>query len=88
FFSAVRFTLLDHQSPTTGLFPTKSQSKSNAAKVRDSLYCAAAVWALSLAYRRSDDDKGRIHELEHSAVKCLRGILYCYMRQSLKVSAF
>ncbi|XP_078731901.1 phosphorylase b kinase regulatory subunit beta-like isoform X3 [Lampetra fluviatilis] len=84
----VRFTLLDHQSPTTGLFPAKSQSVSNAAKVRDSLYCAAAVWALSLAYRRSDDDKGRIHELEHSAVKCLRGILYCYMRQSLKLERY
>ncbi|KAK4814178.1 hypothetical protein QYF61_010010, partial [Mycteria americana] len=35
---------------------------------------------------RIDDDKGRTHELEHSAIKCMRGILYCYMRQADKVS--
>lgn len=36
--------------------------------------------------RRIDDDLGRTHELEHSAIKCMRGILYCYMRQADKVS--
>lgn len=36
-------------------------------------------------HRRIDDDMGRTHELEHSAIKCMRGILYCYMRQSDKV---
>lgn len=36
--------------------------------------------------RRIDDDMGRTHELEHSAIKCMRGILYCYMRQADKVS--
>lgn len=34
---------------------------------------------------RIDDDMGRTHELEHSAIKCMRGILYCYMRQADKV---
>ncbi|XP_014383895.1 PREDICTED: phosphorylase b kinase regulatory subunit beta [Myotis brandtii] len=43
---------------------------------------------LSLPPRRIDDDKGRTHELEHSAVKCMRGILYCYMRQADKVQQF
>ena len=37
--------------------------------------------------RRIDDDMGRTHELEHSAIKCMRGILYCYMRQADKVSS-
>lgn len=36
-------------------------------------------------YRHVGDDKGRTHELEQSAVKCMRGILFCYMRQSDKV---
>ena len=35
--------------------------------------------------RHVSDDKGRTHELEQSAVKCMRGILFCYMRQSEKV---
>uniref|UniRef100_A0A4W5MNF3 Phosphorylase b kinase regulatory subunit n=1 Tax=Hucho hucho TaxID=62062 RepID=A0A4W5MNF3_9TELE len=81
-------TILNYQSPTTGLFPTETCSSCNEAKVRDSLYCAASSWALALAYRRIDDDMGRTHELEHSAIKCVRGILYCYMRQSDKVEQF
>lgn len=45
------------------------------------------TWRRStLTCRRIDDDMGRTHELEHSAIKCMRGILYCYMRQSDKVS--
>ncbi|KAM9228406.1 phosphorylase b kinase regulatory subunit beta isoform 4-T4 [Leptosomus discolor] len=32
--------------------------------------------------------QGRTHELEHSAIKCMRGILYCYMRQADKVQQF
>ncbi|XP_014306073.2 phosphorylase b kinase regulatory subunit beta-like, partial [Myotis lucifugus] len=81
-------TVLLYQSPTTGLFPTKTCGGDQQAKVQDSLYCAAAAWAVALAYRRIDDDKGRTHELEHSAVKCMRGILYCYMRQADKVQQF
>ncbi|NXV78960.1 KPBB kinase, partial [Atlantisia rogersi] len=45
-------------------------------------------YELSLLPRRIDDDKGRTHELEHSAIKCMRGILYCYMRQADKVQQF
>ena len=44
------------------------------------------LWLLH--YRRIDDDKGRTHELEHSAIKCMRGILYCYMHQADKVQQF
>uniref|UniRef100_A0AAY5E9L8 Phosphorylase b kinase regulatory subunit n=1 Tax=Electrophorus electricus TaxID=8005 RepID=A0AAY5E9L8_ELEEL len=84
----MKSTILNYQSPTTGLFPVKTCSDCNEAKVRDSLYCAASSWALALAYRRVDDDMGRTHELEHSAIKGMRGILYCYMRQSDKVESF
>ena len=35
--------------------------------------------------RQVGDDKGRTHELEQSAVKCMRGLLFCYMRQAQKV---
>ncbi|NXA98169.1 KPBB kinase, partial [Melanocharis versteri] len=88
YYKIVKSTLLLHQSPTTGLFPTKTYGDNQMAKVHDSLYCAACAWALALAYRRIDDDKGRTHELEHSAIKCMRGILYCYMRQADKVQKF
>uniref|UniRef100_A0A3B3WIX4 Phosphorylase b kinase regulatory subunit n=1 Tax=Poecilia mexicana TaxID=48701 RepID=A0A3B3WIX4_9TELE len=84
----VKTTILNYQSPTTGLFPVKTFSDIKEAKVRDSLYCAACAWALGMAYRRIDDDLGRTHELEHSAIKCMRGILYCYMRQADKVEEF
>uniref|UniRef100_A0AAR2IN29 Phosphorylase b kinase regulatory subunit n=1 Tax=Pygocentrus nattereri TaxID=42514 RepID=A0AAR2IN29_PYGNA len=87
-YNAVKSTILNYQSPTTGLFPVKTCSNYEEAKVRDSLYCAASAWALAMAYRRIDDDMGRTHELEHSAIKCMRGILYCYMRQSDKVERF
>lgn len=82
-YSAVKRLLVAHQSPTTGLF-----SCGDIAHVRDSVYCAAALWALGLAYRRIDDDGGRGCELEYSAVKCMRGILTCYMRQASKVEKF
>ncbi|ELK15354.1 Phosphorylase b kinase regulatory subunit beta [Pteropus alecto] len=88
YYKIVKSTLLLYQSPTTGLFPTKTCGGDPKAKIQDSLYCAAAAWALALAYRRIDDDKGRAHELEHSAVKCMRGVLYCYMRQADKVQQF
>ncbi|XP_067351112.1 phosphorylase b kinase regulatory subunit beta isoform X1 [Channa argus] len=88
YYNAVKTTILNYQSPTTGLFPVRTCSTCKEAKVRDSLYCAAGAWALAMAYRRIDDDMGRTHELEHSAIKCMRGILYCYMRQADKVEQF
>ncbi|KAI4889121.1 hypothetical protein NFI96_014259 [Prochilodus magdalenae] len=58
-YNAVKSTILNYQSPTTGLFPVKTCSDCREAK----------------------------HELEHWN-KCMRGILYCYMRQSDKVEKF
>ena len=42
----------------------------------------------SVIARRIDDDKGRTHELAQSAVKCMRGILECWMRQADKLENF
>jgi phosphorylase kinase alpha/beta subunit len=39
-------------------------------------------------YRRIDNDKGKTHELSQSAVKCMRGIMACWMRQADKVEKF
>uniref|UniRef100_A0A8C6M2P4 Phosphorylase b kinase regulatory subunit n=1 Tax=Nothobranchius furzeri TaxID=105023 RepID=A0A8C6M2P4_NOTFU len=47
----VKTTILNYQSPTTGLFPVRTYSNCKEAKVRDSLYCAACSWALAVAYR-------------------------------------
>lgn len=53
------------------------------AVIRDSIYCSVAVWSLYQAYiRRVDDDHGKTHELGQSVVKCMRGILLVWMRQS------
>ena len=35
-----------------------------------------------------DDSQGRAYELQQAAVKCMRGILFCYMRQADKVSVW
>ena len=50
-------------------------------RVEDFLYFFNIVYVP----RQVDDDKGRNYELEQSAVKCMRGILFCYMRQAAKV---
>ncbi|RWS29536.1 putative phosphorylase b kinase regulatory subunit beta-like protein [Leptotrombidium deliense] len=82
FYGQVKRQLLQYQSPTTGLFPRIS-SEQNEAHVRDSLYCAMAIWALYQAYtKRIDDDNGKAHELGQSVVKCFRGVLFAWMRQS------
>ena len=42
--------------------------------------------SVTLAHcRQMGDDKGRTYELEQCAVKCMRGILFCYMRQAERV---
>ena len=33
-------------------------------------------------FRRIDDDRGKAYELGQSSVKCMRGILFCWMRQA------
>ena len=38
-------------------------------KSLSTVFCAAAMWSLSLAYRLTDDDGGRRYELEQCCVK-------------------
>lgn len=39
-------------------------------------------------FRRIDDDRGKSYELGQSAVKCMRGILACWVRQAEQVELF
>ena len=82
FFQLVKRQILRFQSPTTGLFPSMSNDVTEAV-ILDSIFCSAAIWAVYQAYHRLiDDDHGAAHGLGQSAVKCMRGILMAWMRQS------
>ncbi|CAL1279955.1 unnamed protein product [Larinioides sclopetarius] len=81
YYGQVKRQILNHQSSTTGLFPQMTEEK-EIASIRDSIYCAVAIWSLYQAYKRIDDDRGKAYELGQSAVKCMRGILFCWMRQA------
>ncbi|GBP87004.1 Probable phosphorylase b kinase regulatory subunit beta [Eumeta japonica] len=39
-------------------------------------------------HRRIDDDRGKSYELGQSTVKCMRGILECWVKQAPRVEAF
>lgn len=41
-----------------------------------------------LICRRIDDDRGKSHELGQSAVKCMRGILECWIKQGKRIESF
>ena len=45
-------------------------------------------WYPTPATRRIDDDHGKAFELAGSCIKCMRGILTCWMRQSERVEQF
>ncbi|XP_069983940.1 probable phosphorylase b kinase regulatory subunit beta isoform X4 [Penaeus vannamei] len=87
YYGIVKRQLLQNQSITLGLFPACSMEKTEA-DIRTSIYCAASIWSLYQSYRRIDDDRGKAYELGQSCVKCMRGILMCWMRQSEKVERF
>ncbi|KAK7002162.1 hypothetical protein SK128_008210 [Halocaridina rubra] len=87
YYGVVKRQLLHNQSITLGLFPATSAEK-QIADMRTSIYCAAAIWSLYQAYRRIDDDRGKAYELGQSCVKCMRGILTCWMRQTERVENF
>uniref|UniRef100_A0A915PP76 Phosphorylase b kinase regulatory subunit n=1 Tax=Setaria digitata TaxID=48799 RepID=A0A915PP76_9BILA len=76
----VQKLILEYQSVTSGLFPRYSKNR-EIGFVKDSIYCALACWSCSIAYKRLDDDRGRQTELKQSAVKAMRGIMFCWMQQ-------
>ncbi|XP_044021061.1 probable phosphorylase b kinase regulatory subunit beta isoform X2 [Aphidius gifuensis] len=87
YYGIVKRQLLNHQSCITGLFPEVTSDKI-VGSVKDSIYCAASIWSLYQAYRRIDDDRGKSYELGQSAVKCMRGILECWIKQSDRIELF
>ncbi|XP_026281117.1 probable phosphorylase b kinase regulatory subunit beta isoform X1 [Frankliniella occidentalis] len=87
YYGIVKRQLLRYQSSITGLFPVVS-TETEVASVRESIYCAAAIWSLYQAYRRIDDDRGKSYELGQSSVKCMRGILECWIKQAPRIELF
>lgn len=92
FYQQVSTVILSRQHPITGLLPASTAINSHGnytdAWVRDNVYSILAVWGLSLAYRKIDEDQGRTYELEQSVVKLMRGLLFAMMQQSHKVERF
>ena len=39
-------------------------------------------------FRRIDDDRGKSYELGQCSVKCMRGILECWIKQSSRIELF
>lgn len=92
YYHQIQAIVLTRQNPITGLLPASTAINAHGnytdAWVRDNVYSILAVWGLALAYRKIDDVEGRAYELEHSAIKLMRGLLYCMMRQTPKVERF
>ncbi|KII73341.1 putative phosphorylase b kinase regulatory subunit beta [Thelohanellus kitauei] len=86
YYNYIKKTIMSHQSAQLGLF--RHLNYVDYGHVRDNVYCALCLWSASLAFRYIDDLSGKTYELEHSAIKCMRGLLYCWMQQSSKVTFF
>jgi phosphorylase kinase alpha/beta subunit len=92
YYQEIYDTILSRQHPITGLLPASTAVTAHGdytdAWVRDNVYSILAVWGLALAYRRAGSPPGRLHLLENSVVKLMRGLLVCMMRQAQKVEKF
>ncbi|MGB3612811.1 MAG: glycoside hydrolase family 15 protein [Elainellaceae cyanobacterium] len=92
YYAEVQALILAKQTPLVGLLPASTaitvHGNYTDAWVRDNVYSILAVWGLSLAYRKLDNDQGRKYELEHSTIKLMRGLLYAMMKQADKVERF
>lgn len=94
YYQQIEAIILRRQHPLTGLLPASTAITSHGdytdAWVRDNVYSILPVWGLALAYRRLNDpaQQNRIHELEHSVVRLMRGLLLAMMKQATKVEHF
>ena len=92
YYQQIQTVILSRQNPITGLLPASTAVNAHGdytdAWVRDNVYSILAVWGLALAYRKVDEFDQRTFELEHSAIKLMRGLLYSMMRQADKVENF
>ncbi|BHF72294.1 hypothetical protein SprV_0401535800 [Sparganum proliferum] len=87
--TVVKDQLINYQHPFSGLFPCKpGPPQSCACHVRDSVYCATAVWALHRCFQRLGDESGQSFELRQSAIKCMRAILLAWMQQTVRLEQF
>ncbi|PAV84588.1 hypothetical protein WR25_10127 [Diploscapter pachys] len=86
-YDTTQHLLVRYQSATSGLFPRYS-GDDHVGYVKDSIYCAIACWATSVAYKRLDDDRGRQTSLLQTAVKTMRGILFAWMQQCEELNNF
>ncbi|OWA49777.1 Phosphorylase b kinase regulatory subunit beta [Hypsibius exemplaris] len=87
YYLMVKNQILRFQHESLGLYVTDNATAKDG-HVRDMIYANSAVWALSRAYKRIDDDAGRGNELGQCAVKCMRGILFCWMSQADQLERF
>ena len=85
YYRQVKRQILAFQSLTTGLFPNHLEPDRKVAHVVENVFCAIAVWSLRQCYCKIDNDQGRAHELGQATVKCMRGILNCWMKQAKNV---
>ncbi|CAF4607882.1 unnamed protein product [Rotaria socialis] len=88
YYRKVKRQILAFQSLTTGLFPNHLEPDKKVGHVVENVFCAIAVWSLRQCYCKIDNDQGRAHELGQAAVKCMRGILNCWMKQAKKIEVF
>jgi len=92
YYRQIEAVILRKQHPVTGLLPASTaitvHGNYQDAWVRDNVYSILAVWGLSMAYRRLDDDGGRGFELQQRTVNLMRGLLRSMMAQAAKVETF
>ncbi|MEQ1558124.1 MAG: glycoside hydrolase family 15 protein [Methyloglobulus sp.] len=92
YFLQVQDIILNRQHWISGLLPASTAVNTHGnytdAWVRDNVYSILAAWGLALAYRRAEENQGRIYLLEQSVVKLMRGLLTAMMRQAPKVEKF
>ncbi|KAF1741601.1 hypothetical protein MXB_2507, partial [Myxobolus squamalis] len=86
YYSYIKHTILPHQSSDLGLFSRFDSD--NFGHVRENVYCVICLWAASLAFKYVDDASGKAYELEHTAIKCMRSLLQCWMYQTKQVEEF
>eukprot|EP00124_Ichthyophonus_hoferi_P004407 Ihof_evm1s480 gene=Ihof_evmTU1s480 len=89
--SVARDYILAHQNAATGLFPSRliltaedEEQPEHDGWVVENVFTIISIWALAMAFRKIDNDKGRRYELEQASAKCFRGLLTCMMREANK----
>ncbi|KAF0992351.1 hypothetical protein HZS_723 [Henneguya salminicola] len=86
YYDYIKSTILYRQSGDLGLFSRCDLI--DCGHVRDNVYCVICLWTASLAFKYTDDMSGKAYELEHSAIKCMRAILFCWMNQISELEDF